>query len=212
MHLPDIRQTPGPLTNQEQPATAQIRRECHSSGPRRSCAVQKTGSGDAVVGVDLGPARDAGLATGRGKRAARGEAARDAGIKLTVEVSGLLGKSTRAMLEALIGEQRDPGVPTELAQAAAARRLCRPGSCPRRVDGLVPPGVIGGDEELLLLSASRGVATRIGVYSRFCWRPISASTVPFQPYVRVSEKIRSPAARAGTPIRSRMGWLTHGRR
>lgn len=39
----------------------------------------------------------------------------DAGIKLSVVVSDLLGKSARAMLEALITGERDPGVLAELA-------------------------------------------------------------------------------------------------
>jgi transposase len=42
----------------------------------------------------------------------------DAGIKLSVVVSDLLGKSARAMLEALIGGERDPAVLSELAMGS----------------------------------------------------------------------------------------------
>src|SRR5262249_59214138 len=39
----------------------------------------------------------------------------DAGIKLSVVVSDLMGKSARAMLEALVAGERDPDVLAELA-------------------------------------------------------------------------------------------------
>ena len=46
----------------------------------------------------------------------------DAGIKLSVVVSDLLGRSARAMLEALIAGQRDPAVLAELALGSMRRK------------------------------------------------------------------------------------------
>ena len=64
----------------------------------------------------------------------------DAGIKISSVASNVLGKSTRAMIEALIAGERDPAVLADMAKArmraedpsagrGAGRTFCRP---PRR--------------------------------------------------------------------------------